>query len=62
LEYATCGGLLVEPQNHPSQFTCFVEFGPHNPLVWFQRESEAAHDIITKGASRQSNFVKTVWR
>jgi hypothetical protein len=49
-------------QNHPViQFTSFTVFGLQNPVVWFRRESGAAHGIITKGASRQSNFMKSVW-
>jgi hypothetical protein len=43
---------VVEPQNHPmQQFAVFVRFVPQNPMVRFQRELDAAHGIITKGAS-----------
>jgi hypothetical protein len=43
------------------QFTGFVGFGPQTPMVQFCRESGATHDVVTKGASRRSNFVKSVW-
>jgi hypothetical protein len=49
---------MVEPQNHPT--TGFAEFGPQNLVVQFQGESEVAHGVIAKCASRQSNFVWSV--
>jgi hypothetical protein len=54
--YATHGSLVVEPHTHPTLWMAgFIEFGPQNSAVQFHRESEAAHDIIGKGASKQSN-------
>jgi hypothetical protein len=53
--------MVVELQNHPKlQFTVLTRVGlkTNGRFRW---ESEAACDIIMKGASRRSNFVKSVW-
>jgi hypothetical protein len=47
---ATRDNLMVKPQNYPP--AGFDEFGPQNSAVLFQRESEAARDVIAKNASR----------
>jgi hypothetical protein len=53
---------VVEPQNHPVlEFAGFAGFGLQNPVVWFWWESGATRGIITKGAWRRSNFVKSAW-
>jgi hypothetical protein len=52
VEYATRGVSVVEPQNHlAQQFAGFIGFGLQNSAIRFQRESNTAHDVITKGAS-----------
>jgi hypothetical protein len=50
---------VVEPQNHPTNSS--TEFEPQNSGWRFWQESEAAYGVITKGASRPSNFVWSVW-
>jgi hypothetical protein len=53
---------VVEPQTYPAlRRDDFAEFGPQNSSVRFWRESKAVHGVITKGASRRSNFVKSMW-
>jgi hypothetical protein len=55
MEYATHGGLVVEPQNHPTLWmTGFPKFGPQNSMVHLLRESKATRGAFTKGASRQA--------
>jgi hypothetical protein len=51
--------LVVEHQNHPP--AGFAEFGSQNSAAQFQRELEATCGIIAKCASRQSNFLWSVW-
>jgi hypothetical protein len=56
---ATRDSFVVEPQNH--LVAGFVKFGPQNSVVRFWQESKEAHGVVTKVASRQSNFVWSVW-
>jgi hypothetical protein len=60
--YTTQDSLVVELQNHPALLRAsFTEFEPQNIAVKFWLESEVAHGIIAKGASRRSNFMQSAW-
>lgn len=55
MEYATCGGSVVEPQNHLARGS---RLWTRNPMAWFQRKSEAACRAFVKVVLSGSIFVK----